>query len=432
MRQKWVRNGRSGAGPAVAGTTGMLLVVEPPQQAGRFVEVGPESILIGRDPVCDLVLTGANISRRHAAVRSVDGWYVVEDLGSTNGTVLNGHRTAGPRRLGDGDRIALAGVILEFRLGAVPPRWVPPRPGPPDRAGDCEETLPTGRLEVAAVTTAERRPSLRRELREAPGFSRGGLLFGVLGSVVGTVLTTAAGTGQWGALAGAALGPVLSTTFSTTRAGDSGRVRHVAVVLLSVAALIVTVTGFSLADLAAGRSVALGDHRRSTFPGGNAEPTQTGDTPGATRSDTPTGRPGIGTRPKAPGPLDCGTVEVGAAGSCAGPVIVISTGTGNLDITRIEERGPDPGSFTVSGGDCARGPLAPGDTCELTVTFRPGRAGELRAHLVIHQNLPSPDRGTTIELTGTGAVPDQPSPDQPGPSDQPGPVQPGAAALPTP
>jgi len=63
--------------------------------------------------------------------------------------------------------------------------------------------------------------------------------------------------------------------------------------------------------------------------------------------------------------------------------------------------GSDTGDF-VPGQECVGASLDPSQTCDLKVTFQPTAAGPRQATLVIHQNLPWPDRGTTITLTGTG------------------------------
>ena len=57
-------------------------------------------------------------SRRHAQIREKDGSYTLTDLGSTNGTRLNG-QTIQTRQLSDGDRITIGSTMLEFRAGSA-------------------------------------------------------------------------------------------------------------------------------------------------------------------------------------------------------------------------------------------------------------------------------------------------------------------------
>jgi len=82
--------------------------------ATRSVPVDKELITIGRLPDCDVVLDDKGASRRHAQIRSQDGTATLTDLGSTNGTQLNGERV-GSRALTDGDRITIGTTVIEFR-----------------------------------------------------------------------------------------------------------------------------------------------------------------------------------------------------------------------------------------------------------------------------------------------------------------------------
>jgi two-component system, cell cycle response regulator len=74
------------------------------------------SLVIGRDPVADIVIDDSAVSRQHARVVLENGVYLVEDLGSANGTYVEGTRV---RRyeLENGDRIQLGTrVVLRFAL----------------------------------------------------------------------------------------------------------------------------------------------------------------------------------------------------------------------------------------------------------------------------------------------------------------------------
>jgi hypothetical protein len=83
--------------------------------AGRSpIPLGSSSVVIGRSPECDISLDDANISRRHAEIRVVLGAHVVADLGSTNGTKVNGVPITLERALRDGDIIALGSHTIRF------------------------------------------------------------------------------------------------------------------------------------------------------------------------------------------------------------------------------------------------------------------------------------------------------------------------------
>jgi hypothetical protein len=72
---------------------------------------------IGRDPDCDLVIPDLSVSRRHAGLdRGVRGW-LLTDLGSTNGTRLNGWRVREPVPVSPGDRVSFGAVTFELRPG---------------------------------------------------------------------------------------------------------------------------------------------------------------------------------------------------------------------------------------------------------------------------------------------------------------------------
>ncbi len=391
---------RSSGGPAASSDTalyrrtGVLTVTAPPEEAGRSVAVDPQGTAVGRDAACDLIFASDRVSRRHALVRVRDGEYVVEDLGSKNGTLVNGDRVIGARPLHDGDRLAFAEVEIEF--GLTGPATSPRRSQPPAAAG-WQPDQPTEASDAARDRPDRQpRPSLRRDLQQAPGFSFPGLMLAVVGSAVGTVFTSAAGTGPWGTLAGAAVLPVVSAAFSTKRAGEKGRVRTAAVVLLSLAALVITWAGVSLADLAAGRSVVPGTQQRpSTFPGLAAN-----DSPAPTKQTQPAGSVPL----VEVSPVDCGTVAVGATADCRTLAVVKYHGTGRLHITRAQVTGENSGDFTA-GEECVGRWLRPGQTCQLTVRFQPSAAGQRSATLVVHQNLPPPDTGTRAALVGTGRTP---------------------------
>ena len=70
--------------------------------------------IIGRQSICDLAIRQEDISRRHTEVRFEDGAFVVRDLGSTNGTFLNGREISGSEPLSPGDRIEIGSCTITF------------------------------------------------------------------------------------------------------------------------------------------------------------------------------------------------------------------------------------------------------------------------------------------------------------------------------
>src|SRR5688572_19564237 len=86
-------------------------------QQGKRLELVSGALRIGRDEDSDLVLLDDGVSRRHIRVeRSGDAWLVM-DLGSRNGTLLNGAPLSGVKRLKNGDLLKLGSVIIKYLSG---------------------------------------------------------------------------------------------------------------------------------------------------------------------------------------------------------------------------------------------------------------------------------------------------------------------------
>ncbi len=83
---------------------------------GRALSISAAPLVIGRLPECAVVLDDTNISRRHAQVAMDDGAVVVSDLGSTNGTFVNGRRvTRATVRPGDEITVGTSRLRVEVR-----------------------------------------------------------------------------------------------------------------------------------------------------------------------------------------------------------------------------------------------------------------------------------------------------------------------------
>ncbi len=83
---------------------------------GRRLVVGVGGATIGRSRSCDVMLDDPNLSRAHAEVRPRGGSWVVTDLGSTNGSRLNGRRLDGTEVLKPGDELEFGTTRLTFEL----------------------------------------------------------------------------------------------------------------------------------------------------------------------------------------------------------------------------------------------------------------------------------------------------------------------------
>jgi pSer/pThr/pTyr-binding forkhead associated (FHA) protein len=112
------------AEPAVALPRSRLLIRKASAERGEEREevLGERDIAVGRSPSCDIVLDGDELaSRRHALIQHKAGAYVVVDLGSSNGTYVNGYEIHEATPLRDGDRIAVGSHELIFAIGVPGP-----------------------------------------------------------------------------------------------------------------------------------------------------------------------------------------------------------------------------------------------------------------------------------------------------------------------
>ncbi len=95
---------------------GFQLVIAEGKEAGREFVFDQPSVLIGRTSECDVVLYDPGVSRKHARVFSDGPGYAVEDMGSSNGTKVNGSIVK-KKVLKDGDAISLGPVVFNFTGG---------------------------------------------------------------------------------------------------------------------------------------------------------------------------------------------------------------------------------------------------------------------------------------------------------------------------
>jgi FHA domain len=103
------------ARPARSTRAWSLVVHAPPTRRGETIAVDGE-ITIGRGGGCALSLPDDTfVSSLHARVFSREAGIAIEDLGSTNGTIVNGTKITGPVDLRKGDRIAIGSTDLEVR-----------------------------------------------------------------------------------------------------------------------------------------------------------------------------------------------------------------------------------------------------------------------------------------------------------------------------
>jgi hypothetical protein len=120
------------------------LIMRSGPTPGKVFELSQGELYIGRDVGNDIVVNDSEVSRKHARLVLQTGGYMLEDLGSTNGTFVNGQRLMGPHVLRPGELIMLGeNISMAYELGydvdatvvAVPaqPVYAPPPPPPAPR-----------------------------------------------------------------------------------------------------------------------------------------------------------------------------------------------------------------------------------------------------------------------------------------------------------
>jgi hypothetical protein len=107
---------------------------------GKVYPLDAQEIYIGRESTNSVVINDAQVSRRHARMELRGSAYVIQDLGSTNGTFVNGTRISGMQVLNPGDMVAFGeGILLAYDsamdmnatvLSTKPPQTVVQRPAP--------------------------------------------------------------------------------------------------------------------------------------------------------------------------------------------------------------------------------------------------------------------------------------------------------------
>jgi hypothetical protein len=95
----------------VASLSAMTALVEAAWRAPRLPRFALPArdrarLVIGRAPTCEFVVADLTVSRMHAELRRNGDNWLLSDLGSMNGTRVNGHRIAGPTRVRPGDEVA--------------------------------------------------------------------------------------------------------------------------------------------------------------------------------------------------------------------------------------------------------------------------------------------------------------------------------------
>src|SRR5437868_10161528 len=111
-----------------------------PLDGGQPIDVLKDLIVIGRKEDCDVRLDHKSVSKQHCVIVKTDGLLLLHDLGSTNGTRVNGQRVRRAALLPN-DQLAVASLRFKVHLG----------PGDPPKVSQGEHTMQLDADEVAAL-----------------------------------------------------------------------------------------------------------------------------------------------------------------------------------------------------------------------------------------------------------------------------------------
>jgi pSer/pThr/pTyr-binding forkhead associated (FHA) protein len=103
------------------------LIVRRGPQPNQTYDLNKDIITLGRDITNDIVINDPEVSRHHMRLTRGAGGYTLEDLGSTNGTFVNGQRLTGAKPLNNGDMIGLGETVtLGYEMVRERPAGAPP------------------------------------------------------------------------------------------------------------------------------------------------------------------------------------------------------------------------------------------------------------------------------------------------------------------
>lgn len=95
-----------------------MVVLDEKGNRKEKISITRQPVVIGRLSTCDVVLADSNVSRKHAELRREGSRWLLVDLGSTNGTLVNG-KLAREHPLEDGDRLSFGTSEMVFEISGA-------------------------------------------------------------------------------------------------------------------------------------------------------------------------------------------------------------------------------------------------------------------------------------------------------------------------
>ena len=96
------------------GSVARIVVISPDKKSQRTFELSEKLTTIGRMPACTIQIDDKVASRKHCVIKQEPDSFLLIDMGSANGTQVNGERVKKEQRLTHSDRIQIGNTVLVF------------------------------------------------------------------------------------------------------------------------------------------------------------------------------------------------------------------------------------------------------------------------------------------------------------------------------
>jgi pSer/pThr/pTyr-binding forkhead associated (FHA) protein len=144
-----------------------LRLLSGQNRGSEYVFDDSMEIVVGRANAADLILVEGMVSRRHARFAQRSDQLCVNDLGSTNGTFVNGEKVQGKHRLDEGDRVLIGTSILKVVRSRSPKGTRPPPPDPSRVSDDQTSSRHRASGELREVSVPELLETFNANKRDA-------------------------------------------------------------------------------------------------------------------------------------------------------------------------------------------------------------------------------------------------------------------------